>query len=115
MGEELKCIRDHKAGGHGTVFDMGLPWEKCRNDEEMIEYLNYCFEVIGQLRAKMKGLSLFKEDDCALITSLMSEINGAHNRISSCHKVLSGNLSPVMKRHIEGVYTGRLSQGKYTR
>ncbi len=112
---DLKCIRDHKTGSYGTVYDMGLPWEVCANDEEMIEYLNYCFEVVGQLKAKMKGLSLFKDGDCALITSLMGEINGAHNRINSCHKVLSGKLSPVMKKYIDTVYTGKLSQGKHLR
>lgn len=106
-------IDSHKTGKSGNVADIGLPWEKCVNDEEVIQYINYCFEVIELSKIKIGNLSFFNEGDCSIISELMNEINGAHGRIGSCHRLLSGKLSKVMDDYIRNVraktivYTGR--------
>jgi hypothetical protein len=111
-------IDNHKTGNYGTVYDIGLPWVACVTDEEVIEYVNYCFEVIELSRVEISNLSLFNDADCVEINELVSVVNGAHSRINTCYKLLNGKLSKVMMDYVHGVrdraniYTGKLSQGK---
>jgi hypothetical protein len=106
-------IDAHKTGKFGYVADIGLPWEKCINDDEVIQYLNYCFEVIELNQNKINGYSIFSSDDCSEICELMNEIMGAHGRISTCHKLLNNKLSKVMSDYINNlrsktiIYTAR--------
>ena len=106
-------IDAHKTGKCGRVADIGLPWQKCVNDDEVIQYINYCFEVIGLSKRKIDELSLFNGDDLVVITGLMNEINGAHSRVETCYRLLNGKLSKVMNDYVTNVrnksvvYTGR--------
>lgn len=105
-------IANYETGSFGTVYDIGLPWEVCSNDDEMITYVNYCFKVIGLNNMKLSVLSVFKDGECVEIGNLLNEIVGAHNRINTCYRVLNGTLSPVMRKHVNTMYTGTLRQGK---
>ena len=93
-------IDGHKSGKCGTVYDIGLPWQKCVNDDEVIQYINYCFEVIELNRVKMLGLSVFSYSDHSIMCDLLNEIGGAHNRIETCYKLLNGKLSKVMNNYL---------------
>ena len=96
-------IDGHKSGKCGAVYDIGLPWEKCANDEEVIQYINYCFKVIELSRFKMLSLSVFSYSDHSIMCELLNEIGGAHNRIETCYRLLNGNLSKVMNDYVSNV------------
>lgn len=106
-------IDGHKSGKCGKVFDIGLPWEKCVNDDEVVQYVNYCFEVIGINQGEIDNLSMFNGSDQVKMVELVNEAIGAHNRIETCYKLLNGKLSKVMDNYVNKlksksvIYTSR--------
>ena len=91
--------------------DIGYPQHMCANDEDYIEYINYCWEYLGLIHKKISKLCFYKINDVDNLNFVYKEIARSHSVIEKCHKFLNKDADYMLK-NFPHVYTGKLAQGK---
>ena len=105
-----QAIETHKKG-EIDFYDIGYPQHICTNDDDYIEYINYCWEYLGSVHIKISALRFYTIGSANKLELISLEIARAHAAIEKCHKFLSKD-ADYMVKYFPNVYTGKLSQGK---
>ena len=97
-------IEDHRSGSV-TFLQIGKPQFVCLNDDDFIDYINYCWEFLDFAQNKLSvELSVYNDDDHEFIIRIGKEVARAHGVLELCHKFLSGKSNMPKKEKLE-VYT----------
>ena len=94
-----------------TFLKIGYPQHVCANDDDYIEYINYCWEYLDSIHKEISQLCFFNLKGVNDLELIQKEINRAHSVIEKCHKFLNKDADWMLKRFPD-VYTGKLSQRK---
>ena len=105
-----QAIEMHKKG-EIDFCDVGHPQHICTNDDDYIEYINYCWVYLGSVHVKISVLRFYTIESANNLDGIGFEISRAHAAIEKCHKFLSKD-DDYMTKYFSNVYTGKLSQGK---
>jgi hypothetical protein len=105
-----ELIKLHREGDV-TFLEIGYPQHVCANDDDYIEYINYCWEYLGLINNKISQLCFFNLDGISKLESIHKEVNRAHSVIEKCHKFLQKD-ADYLTKWFPDIYTGKLSQGK---
>ena len=105
-----QAIEWHKKG-EIDFYDIGYPQHICANDDDYIEYINYCWEYLGSVHVKISALRFYSINELLELDAIGFEISRAHAAIEKCHKFLSKD-ADYMAKYFPNVYTGKLAQGK---
>ena len=105
-----QAIENHKNGSI-NFYNIGYPQHICANDDDYIEYINYCWEYLGSVHDKISELRFYGIESNINLELFCFEISRAHAAIEKCHKFLSKD-ADYMVKYFPNVYTGKLSQGK---
>ena len=104
-------ISEHKKGDV-TFKAIGAPQHICANDDEYIEYLNYCWLFLGTTAAfDVSSVCLYDKDSNLKLDLISKEVKRAHGIIEKCHKFLQKD-ADYLTKWFPDVYTGKLSQGR---
>ena len=104
-------IEKHKKGVI-TFLDIGAPQHVCANDDECIEYINYCWSFLGATVVfDVAKICFYDKDSNLQLELIQKEVMRAHGIIEKCHKFLRKDAGYLAK-WFPDVYTGKLAQGK---
>ena len=103
-------IEQHKEG-QVTFLQIGYPQHVCANDDDYIEYINYCWEFIAGAHGCISGLCFYDSDSNLKLDLISNEVKRAHGIIEKCHKFLQKD-ADYLTKWFPDVYTGKLSQRK---
>ena len=105
-----QAIDAHKST-YLNFHDIGYPQHICANDDDYIEYINYCWEYLASVHIKIASLRFYTIEASTNLNSICSEISRAHAVIEKCYKFLNKDADYMLK-NFPHVYTGKLAQGK---
>jgi len=100
-------IKEHKKG-FITFMQVGKPQFICLDDDDFIDYIDYCWEFLDFSQDKLTKVSVYNDDDHEVIIKLGQEVARAHGILELCHKFLSGKYA-MPKKNNSKVYTSTLS------
>ena len=105
-----QAIENHK-NNLTNFYEIGYPQHICANDDDYIEYINYCWEYLGSVHNKIAALRFYTIESANNLELISLEIARAHGVIEKCHKFLNKDADYMLK-NFPHVYTGKLAQGK---
>jgi hypothetical protein len=105
-----QAIENHK-NNLTNFYEIGYPQHICTNDDDYIEYINYCWGYLGSVHIKISALRFYDAESNCKLEVFTKEISRAHAAIEKCHKFLSKD-ADYMAKYFPNVYTGKLAQGK---
>mgnify|MGYP003630177301 CR=1 FL=1 len=105
-----QAIDTHKST-YLNFNDIGYPQHICANDDDYIEYINYCWEYLGSVHVKISALRFYDAESNCKLEFFTKEISRAHAAIGKCYSFLNKD-ADYMAKHFPHVYTGKLAQGK---